>query len=249
MKNLVFLTGIIVDKVELAYEIDEKKFYKFTLETIVNDKPEQADCIATDKFYNVLMEGQMSGNAISISGTFRSKKYGDKGNDTYVYCKDVITALPFSDDENTVILEGVILGEVKVYASHSVAFLKTMIGKSKWAFVPLVAWENVGRRMAFLKRYDSISVRGHIHTDDGYKSEVVVDDFEMKGDRNNEIFESYGAELQRERAVRSQFEQRQGNGLRSKPHWKNDSYGRSLRHPYRQDVRRVSYRHGQVKGL
>ena len=249
MKNLVFLTGIIIDKVELAYEIDEKKFYKFTLETIVNDKPEHADCIATDKFYDVLMEGQMSGNAISISGTFRSKKYGDKGNDTYVYCKDVITALPFSDDENTVILEGMILGEVKVYASHSVAFLKTMIGKSKWAFVPLVAWENVGRRMAFLKRYDSISVRGHIHTDDGYKSEVVVDDFEMKGDRNNEIFESYGNELQRAEQIRSESEQRQGYGLRSKPHRENNGYGCRVRHSYREDVRRVSYRHGQVKGF
>ena len=249
MKNLVFLTGIIIDKVEMAYEIDEKKFYKFTLETVVNDRPEHADCIATDKFYTVLMENQISGNAISISGTFRSKKVGEKGNETYVYCKDVITALPFSDDENTVILEGMILGEVKVYASHSVAFLKTMIGKGKWAFVPLVAWENVGRRMAFLKRYDAVSVRGHIHTDDGYKSEVVVDDFEMKGDRNNEIFESYGAELQRERAVRSEFEQRPSDGLRSKPHWKNNGYGCRVRHSYREDVRRVSYRHGQTQGF
>lgn len=248
MKNLVFLTGGIINEVEFAYEIDDRKFFRFTVETVVNDRPEYVDCIAPDTFKSILEDCQLAGTSVTISGTFRSKKTTEKRNETYVYCKDVIMALPFSSDENTVILEGSIMGAVKAYASRSVAFMKAMVTKNKWAFVPIIGYQNVGRRMALLKKFDVITVRGYVHTDEGFSGEVVVNDFTiMKGDMNNEIFESYGDELQRTEPVRSESEQRPSDGLRSKPHWKNDGYGCRVRHSDRKDVRRFSYRHGQTE--
>ena len=250
MKNLVFLTGGIVNEVEFAYEIDDRKFYKFTVETVVNDRPEYADCIAPDTFKSILDECQFSGTSVTISGTFRSKKVAEKRNETYVYCKDVIVALPFSSDENTVILEGSIMSTVKAYANRSVAFMKVMVTKNKWAFVPMIGYQSVGRRLALLKRFDVVTVRGYVHTDEGYTSEVVVNDFNVvKGDTGNEVFKSYGDELQGAEQVRSESEQRGSYGLRSKQNWKNNGYGCRVRHSHRQDVRRVSYRHGQTEGF
>lgn len=250
MKNLVFLTGGIINEVEFAYEIDDRKFYRFTVETVVNDRPEYVDCIAPDTFKSILDECQFSGTSVTISGTFRSKKVADKSNKTYVYCKDVIVALPFSSDENTVILEGSIMSAVKAYASRSVAFMKVMVTKNKWAFVPIIGYQNVGRRLALLKRFDVITVRGYVHTDEGFSGEVVVNDFNIvKGDANNEVFKSYGDELQGAEQIRSESEQRGSDGMRSKPHWKNNGYGRSLRHSHRQDVRRFDHRHGQTEGF
>lgn len=237
-RNLVFLTGVILDEVTLSHESGEVKFYSFKLETNVNDNVDTVSCIASDSHYETLMQCYESGTAVTVSGSIRSISKESKRNDIYVFCNDVMMAMPFVDDENSVIADGSVMGNVKIYANRTVVFLKLPVNGYKWAFAIAVGYNNVGRRLALLNTYDEVSLTGHVSASADGVCQIVVEDFEKKGAREHENFKSRRTELQGERAVRGESEQSVSNGMRNKPQWKNDSRRRAVRYSDRQDVRR-----------
>lgn len=228
MKNLVFLTGAISG----LHEESEGR-YSFVLTAYKGDKADDVFCMCNLRCYGTAVRASETGEEVTISGLLKSYR-NDNKSVMFIGVNDAMIALPFTEDENTVTADGYVASTPKVFANRTVCFIKVHCYADKWAWIPSVAYNNVGRRLAMLDRNDNITVSGYA-TYDGITSQLVITDFETKGERN-ETTESDGRELQRENVRYQSVPDYVHKGR--KPMWKNNGYGRSVRHSHREDVRR-----------
>lgn len=247
MKNLVFITGV-PSNVELYYEAYEKQFFKFTVNAYHNDHDDAILCVCNNSKIDVVNEAKLTGNTIDICGNIRARRNEDGSKTVYVFVADVASSLPFAEEENDAVGDAEVDKPPQVYANRTVVWIRLSISGGRFAYVPAVGYGNVAKRMAMFNVDDAFSYNGYVvSTEDCTTCQLVINDFNLKGEKKHENPQNYGAELQGTGTFRSVSEGCHED-MRRKPMWKNDSYRRGVRHSDREDVRRNYGRQYQTYG-
>lgn len=242
--NTCFLTGVPCTT-EFSHEYRETKYFKFDISAYVDNVEQIVNCMISGTYADIVNAAAIQESSISVWGYIKTFTGEDGIKRTFLMVKDISQALPFEDDENFIVLDGMLLA-VKCWGTSCNFTIKVTDPFGKNDYIPCTADYANARAIVRARERCLIKIEGYIKSREVKSSGEFVNNvfasnitFLKKGD-TDENFESGTEELQRGRDSRNQLQNADVHPW-SEQGREVDSLRCSVRHPDWKDGRRKLY--------